>query len=103
MVISTIIEVGLDQLEEVIAVVLQKLVEERLLLGKKVSHAGTPKVLAMNLAPSGTAPFAPLRSLTFPEYVHSFLSPKCPSSRVESAKSHARFEQSFDASTIWLN
>jgi hypothetical protein len=49
MVISTIIEVGLDQLEEVIAVVLQKLVEERLLLGKKVSHAATPKILAIDL------------------------------------------------------
>jgi hypothetical protein len=38
-------------------VVLQKLVEDRKLLGKEVSYAATPKISAMNLTRSVTAPF----------------------------------------------
>jgi hypothetical protein len=34
-------------------VVLQKLVEDRKLLGKEVSYAATPKISAMNLTRSG--------------------------------------------------
>ena len=40
-----------------VRVVLQKLVEDRKLLGKEVSYAAAPKISAMNLTRSVTAPF----------------------------------------------
>ncbi len=55
----------INTLAEIIArVVLQKVVEDRKLLGKGIGYAATPKISAMNFT----------RSLTLSQHVHNFVS-----------------------------